>query len=548
MTTAVSNSSTALAKERLLVLDVGTTGTRGVVFDLEGRLLGMSYREYRSHFLTPSIIDHDPQTWVDAVEAVVPEVLRQTNTPAGAVLAVAVTSQRATILPVDASGHPLASAILWQDKRTMQECRDIEETLGSQVVYARTGLRIDPYFSLPKILWFKRKRPDVYRATHRFLTVHDFIVNQLTGEFVTEWTQASRTMLFNIDTLQWDPELAEPLGLDVDRMPRAQPPGSIAGTLTGHAAARLGLPASVPVVMAGGDQQCAAVGLGVTQPGLAKVTTGTGSFVVAPVARPYRDPGGRVLCSASAIPGQWVLEAGIFTSGAVYRWVRDELSRAETSAAADLGLDPYDLLNLEAARSAPGAGGLIVLPHLAGSAAPYWNPLARGVIFNLALGHRRSDLVRAVLEGIALEIGKNLRIIEELIGSGTSGRALTEVRVSGGAVRSDLFNQIQADVYGLRVVPGRIEQATALGAAILAAAAVGVYPDVHEASRRMSTTDPVRAREPDPERHAIYREVGALHDAVYRALVDAGVYEKAEAVMRRLEQYQQRAPTRTATG
>ncbi|BDG62056.1 FGGY-family carbohydrate kinase [Caldinitratiruptor microaerophilus] len=536
MTSPTPAAPSAAGGARILAVDVGTTGTRAMLFDLEGRPHGMAYREYRSHFLTPSVIDHDPQTWLDAVDAAVPEVLRSTATPGEAIVAIAVTSQRATILPVDAAGQPLSPAILWQDKRTLEQCRQIEATVGPQEVYARTGLRIDPYFSLPKLLWFRQVRPEVYRQAHRFLTVHDFVVHHLTGEFVTEWTQASRTMLFQVDHFRWDEELAGRLGIDIERMPRALPPGSVAGTLTRQAAERLGLPASVPVVMAGGDQQCAALGLGVTRPGLAKVTTGTGSFVVAPVNRPYRDPQARVLCSASAVAGGWILEAGIFTSGSVYRWVRDELSVAETTAGATLGLDPYDLLNLEAARAAPGAGGLVVIPHFAGSAAPYWNPLARGVIFNLALGHRRADLIRAVLEGIALEVGKNLAIIEALVEAGDAGSGLREIRVSGGAVRSDLFNQIQADVYGRRVVPGKLEQATALGAAILAAAAVGAYPDVQTAAGAMSTVDPSRAREPDLRRHAIYQEIAALHDAVYRALADAGVYERAAAVARLLQE------------
>lgn len=515
--------------DTILALDIGTSGARAVLFALDGTPQGTAYREYRSHFRTPTVIDHDPQTWLNAVDAAVPEVLHQTGTAPESVLAVAVTSQRATIMPVDAEGRPLAPAILWQDKRTLPQCVQIEQTVGAAEIYARTGLRIDPYFSLPKLLWFQQERPELFRRTHRFLTVHDLVIHHLTGRFRTDWTQASRTMLFDVDHLRWDEELASRFGLDAELMPEALPPGAAAGGLTPEAAAWLGLRAGIPVVMAGGDQQAAAIGLGVIAPGLAKVTTGTGSFVVAPVGAPYRDPQRRVLCSASAVAGAWILEAGIFTSGSTYRWLRDELSAAERSSAAMLGLDPYDLLNLEAEQAPPGAGGLLVLPHFAGSAAPYWDPHARGVIFNLALGHKRSDLVRAVLEGIALEVNKNLAIIRSLA---AGGDGLIEVRVSGGAARSDQFNQIQADVYGSPVVPGQLEQATALGAAILAAVAVGAYPDVASACAAMARLDRGRTRAPDPARHRLYQEVGALHDAVYRALADAGVYEMAARIGR----------------
>jgi len=518
---------------RLLAIDVGTTGARAMLFDLHGIPHGMAYQEYRSHFLSPTIIDHDPATWLNAVDTVVPAVLQQTATPGESVAAIAVTSQRATIMPVDAKGNPLAPAILWQDKRTLEQCRQIEEAVGQAEIYARTGLRIDPYFSLPKLMWFREKRPDVFRQAYRFLTVHDLIINHLTGEFVTDWTQASRTMLFRVNEFRWDEELAERFGIDPARLPKALPPGTVAGTLTSAAAERLGLPKGVPVVMAGGDQQSAALGLGVTKPGYAQVITGTGSFVVAATAEPYRDSQARVLCSASAVAGAWIMEAGIFTSGSVYRWLRDELSTAEKVAAEWLGLDPYDLLNMEVAQSRPGAGGLVLLPHFAGSAAPYWNPLAKGVVFGLTLGHRRADLVRAVLEGIAIEVSKNLETIARLMSDQTE---LQEIRVSGGAARSDLFNQIQADVYGRRVVPGKLEQSSALGAAILAATAVGVYPDVHAASEAMGSLDFSRVREPDPGRHELYQEMIALHDAIYRALKDAGVYEQAAAVARKVQE------------
>lgn len=541
-----SGAKTLSGTARLLAVDVGTTGARAMLFDVQGRPIGMAYQEYKSRFLAPSVIDHDPETWISAVDTVIPAVLQDTGVQGADVAGVAVTGQRATVMPVDKAGRPLAPAILWQDKRTLEECRIIEEAVGSEEIYARTGLRIDPYFSLPKLLWFKRHRPEAYRECFRFLTVHDLIVHHLTGEFVTDWTQASRTMLFRVNTFEWDGELAERVEFDIRRMPEALPPGSVAGGVSKAAAERLGLVAGTPVVVAGGDQQCAALGLAVTRPGLAKVTTGTGSFVVAPVAQPHRDPRARVLCSASAVANAWILEAGIFTSGSVYRWVRDQLSAAERTAADGMGLDAYDLLNLEAARSRPGADGMVVIPHFAGSAAPYWNPLARGVIFNVALGHSRGDLVRAVLEGIALEVNKNLSAIAALMagagggagqdGAGARAGVFREIRVSGGAVRSDLFNQIQADVYGIPVVPGKLEQATALGAAILVSAAVGVYPDVHAAAEAMSTVDPSRTRQPDPKRHELYRELGALHDAVYRALSRAGIYEKAAEFASRIQE------------
>jgi glycerol kinase len=520
--------------ERILVIDAGTTGTRAAVFDLSGRLLGVAYREYKSQFLSPIAIDHDPATWLDAVGTTIPEVIQRTATKPESCLAVAVTGQRATVVPVGADGEPLAPAILWQDKRTMKQCHEIESRVGSDAVYARTGLRIDPYFSLPKLMWFHQERPDVYRTARFFLTVHDLIIHHLTGQFRTDWTQASRTMLFDIVRFQWDADLARACEFDRAKLPEALAPGSVAGRLTAATAARLGLPQGLPVVMAGGDQQAAAVGLGAIHQGVATATTGTGTFVIAPVEAPLWDPQRRVLLSASGSAGQWILEAGIFTSGAVYRWLREALAcEGPTEATHERGDDPYEQLNTLAGQAPLGAGGVIVLPHFMGSAAPYWNPDARGVIFNLTLSHRTQHLARAVLEGMTIEIGKNLAIIETLLrgnGSATADPGLTEVRVTGGVTRSSLFNQIQADVYGCRVLPGKVTEATALGAAILAAVALGGHADVPSACEAMTGVDTERAQEPDPRRHAAYRQLTTLHDAIYRALAQGGIYEIAAAM------------------
>lgn len=517
--------------ERILVIDAGTTGTRAAVFDLSGRLHGVAYREYKSRFLSPIAIDHDPATWLDAVDATIPEVIQRTSTTPESCLAVAVAGQRATIVPVGAAGEPLAPAILWQDKRTVKQCQEIESCVGSDAVYARTGLRIDPYFSLPKLMWFHEERPDVYRTARCFLTVHDLIIHHLTGQFRTDWTQASRTMLFDIVRFQWDTDLARACGFDESKLPETLAPGSVGGRLTAAAAARLGLTQGLPVVMAGGDQQAAAVGLGAIHQGVATVTTGTGTFIVAPVSAPLWDPEHRVLLSASGSAGQWILEAGIFTSGAVYRWLRETLVREGSMGTTHgRGDDPYGHLNELAGQVPLGAGGVLVLPHFTGSAAPYWDPDARGVIFNLTLGHRTQHLVRAVLEGMTIEAGKNLAIIEALLygnGSPTADPGLAEVRVTGGVTRSSLFNQIQADVYGRRVIPGKVMEATALGAAILAAVAIGGYADVPSACAAMSGVDTERAQEPDPARHAAYRQLTALHDAIYRALAQSGIYKTA---------------------
>jgi xylulokinase/glycerol kinase len=400
--------------------------------------------------------------------------------------------------------------------------------MGSEEIYVRTGLRIDPYFSLPKLLWFRDTMPEIYWRARYFLTPHDFIVHQLTGQFCTDWTQASRTMLFNISRFEWDADLAGAFGVDIGKLPPISAPGTVVGTIGRGAAHRLGVSQGLPVVLAGGDQQAAALGLGALRQGQIAVNSGTGSFITAPLAEPLWDPQRRVLLTTAASGKSWLLEAGVLTSGAVYRWMRDVLAGYSTGRAAEA--DSYDQLNRLASQSRVGANGLLVLPHFAGSAAPYWDPVARGIIFNLTLAHSTADVVRAVLEGIAIEVGKNLSIIEALLDATrapTGKTAIREVRVGGGVARCDLFNRIQADVYGCRVIPAEIDESTSLGAAILAAVAMDIYPDVEAAYVGMHASNLVAGHEPDPNTHAAYQEISRVHDTVYRALALSDVYSLA---------------------
>lgn len=510
----------------IMVLDIGTTGGRVILYDSAGEVHGMAYREYSSVLHASNVIDHDPATWLEAVQEGIKQLNLENPELMQRVLAVSITTQRATIIPVDLQGIPLALAISWQDKRSVRESKEIEERIGRDVIYARTGLKIDPYFSLPKILWFRNNKPEVYERAAFFLTVHDYIVHALTGEFKTDWTQASRTMLFNINDFVWDQEIAGQMNVDLGKLPEAHPTGTIAGAVTAAAAADYGLREGLPVVMSGGDQQCAAVGLGAIHPGIVKVTTGTGSFVVAPVQHPVRSAEQKVVCSASAVPGQWIIEAGIFTTGSTYRWLRDFLSSGGS----------YDLLNEQAELSLPGAGGLLHIPHYAGSAAPYWNPNAAGVLFNLSLGSKKSDVVRAYLEGICFEVNKNLKIIDALLSEEKEPGhiKITAVHVSGGLVRFDLFNQIQSDIYGLVVIPNKNEQATSLGAAIIAYTSLGVYSNLDEAHKAMEQLDRKRMKTSDRSMRELYKEMSELHHDIHEALNHADIYNRAKNLVNRL--------------
>ena len=317
-------------------------------------------------------------------------------------------------------------------------------------MYRRTGLRVDPYFSAPKMMWLREERPEIYAAAEKLIGVQDYVVYLLTGAYVTDWSQACRTMLMNISSFSWDKDMLKISGISAAKLPELRPPGSTAGSLDGAMAKATGLAAGIPVIVCGGDQQCAALALNILRPGYAEANTGTGSFVIAYSEAPQFDDECRTLCSAAAVPGKWIAEAGIFNTGSVHRWFKEQFYPE--------GEDAYALMNKEAAESPVGANGVMMLSHFEGSAAPYWNPLAKGVFFNLSLGTRRSDMVRAILEGIALEIGHNLSLIENLV------KNISMVSVAGGLVAFDLFNQIQADAFNKTVIRYDNSEASSLGA------------------------------------------------------------------------------------
>ncbi|HID91432.1 TPA: xylulose kinase [Candidatus Bathyarchaeota archaeon] len=505
--------------EYLAAIDAGTIGERTMIFSEDGEIVAWKYMEHPSHYPRQGWVEQDAREWWRCTCKTARAALREASakgvTP-GMIAAISVTNQRETIVPVDDRANPLRRAIVWQDRRTVPQCDWIRENVGAGRIYDITSLTIDPYFSAPKIGWIKEHEHDIYRRAHKFLLVHDYLIAKLTGAFVTSWDNASRTMLFDIKSFDWSDELLEEIGIDAEKMPEPRPSGEKIGEVGRGAAEETGFVEGTPVVCGGGDQQCGAIGVGVIRPGRIKATTGTGTFILTFLDRPSLDPRKRVLCSCHAVPGKWVQEASMFTTGAIYRWFRDHFGYIERTAAEGLGIDPYEILNDEAAMAPAGSRGILVLPHFMGAGAPHWNPHARGVIVGLMLSHSRRDLIRAMLEGIALEIRKNIEVMREL------GIPVREMRVTGGATRNPVFNQIQADVCGLPVLRGRVEESTALGCAILAGVGVGVFRDIPEATSRM-----VRIAErydPIPEHQRAYERLYGIYRRVYDALEGAGVY------------------------
>lgn len=497
-----------MSAELILTVDLGTTGCKALLFDKGGQIVASAYEEYGILHPRPDWAEQDPRAWWHAVCRTIGRLAER-----GRTIAVSVTSQREGIVPVDESGHPLSNCIIWMDKRSIPQCDVISEKMDESVLFGITGLRLDPAFSLTKLLWIRQHQPHIYSAAHKFLQAEDYILAQLSGEFVTEHSIASRTMLLDVRQRRWSEDIMNCFDIDAALLPRLLEPGTPLGTLRGEVADGLGLPREAVVVTGGGDQQCNAVGAGAVERGSASVGVGTATAPSVTIDTPIFDPRMRVPCCCAAVPEKWEFEPPIWTTGALLRWFRDEFGREEITVANERGVDPYEVLTGEAATVPPGAEGLIALPYFMGAGAPHWNPLAKGAFLGLSLGHTRAHVIRSLMEAVAYEVLVNVESIEEL------GWPLDTLYMTGGGSRSTLWQEILCDVTGKRVVLPSTGDTPSLGAAVLAAAGVGLHSSVHEAAEAMT-----RARgehEPNSERHALYRDYYGVYREAYRGLTPA---------------------------
>ncbi|MHA2153414.1 MAG: xylulokinase [Candidatus Thorarchaeota archaeon] len=496
--------------EIVLAIDAGTTGVRSMFFDNTGTVLGRAYSEYASYFPSPSSVEQESDDWWTHSCRTIKQALSETGLDPEHVIGISVTNQRETIVPIDEDGQALRRAIVWQDRRTVPQCDWIEKELTQDAVYSTTGLTVDPYFSAPKILWIKQTEEPTFKKTHKFLLVHDYLVFRLSDELVTDFSNASRTMLFDIRKAAWSEKLLDGMGIPKEKLPMTVEPGKQVGELTSTASKETGLKEGTPVIAGGGDQQCAALGIGVVREGRLKSTTGTGTFLLAHSRTVRLDPGLRVLCSRHVVPDSFVIEASMFTTGSVLKWFRDTLGVEEVSSADERGVDPYDVITEEAGKIPPGSEGVVHIPHFVGAGAPNWNPYARGIFAGLALGHTRAHIIRAILEGVSYEIRTNVEVMREL------GLPSREVRVTGGAARSETWMQIQADVLRTPVIRTQMEEATAVGAAILAFNGVGVFKSVSQAAEEMvQTLEPL---EPTKETLKVYQNGYKTFKSLYSAV------------------------------
>jgi glycerol kinase len=457
----------------ILSLDQGTTSSRAILFDHEGQIAGVAQREFAQHYPRPGWVEHDPEEIWSSQQGVIGEVLGSVGARGSDIAAVGITNQRETALVWDrATGKPIYPAIVWQDRRTAQQIDGLKERGLEDLFRERTGLVLDAYFSASKIAWILDNVPGARGRAEAgelmFGTVDSWLIYRLTRGacHVTDVSNASRTLLFDIDRLQWSDELLEVFKIPRSLLPEVKPSSAV------YASASLteGGP-QVPLAGIAGDQQAATFGQACFDAGQGKNTYGTGCFMVLNTGSERIESRSRLLSTVAwqrSDSVTYALEGSIFIAGAVVQWLRDGLGIISDSA---------EVENL--ARSVPDSGGVYLVPAFSGLGAPHWDQYARGTIVGLTRGSNRAHIARAALDSIAYQVSDVVRAMEQ-----DRGKPLTELRVDGGAARNDLLMQFQADLLGVPVIRPRIVETTALGAAYLAGLAIGFWSGLDEISRQ----------------------------------------------------------------
>ena len=454
--------------KHILALDQGTTSSRAIVYDDRIRALASAQKEFTQHFPKPGWVEHDASEIWESVLSTAREAIAKSEVSPNEIAAIGITNQRETIVVWDRkSGEPVHRAVVWQDRRTADYVVSLREGGKEPLIQQRTGLLLDPYFSASKLHWILRQIPDGHaRAAAGELaagTIDSWLIFKLTGgrEHVTDVSNASRTMLMNVRTGKWDPELLALFDIPAAILPRIVPTSGELGVADPE---HLGAP--IPIGSAAGDQQSALFGQLCTKPGLVKCTYGTGCFMLVFPGADAITSSNRLLTTVAwkigDLPLQYAIEGSVFMGGAAIQWLRDGLGIIQSAPGVN-----------ELAARVPDSGGVVLVPAFTGLGAPYWDPSARGTLLGMSRGTTSAHIARATLEGIAFQVADLMSAMEK-----DSGRKLSILRVDGGACASDLLMQIQADLLGLTVERPRNVETTALGAAMLAGLGAGIWKDI----------------------------------------------------------------------
>ena len=461
----------------LMGLDVGTTGVKAMAFTPEGKVLARAYREYRELYPKPGWVEMNPNGIWRFTREVIREVSLKTKKDPIKALSLSVLGEAVT--PLGKDGKPLCNSITSIDKRSVEEARWLEETLGKEYLFQRTGMPAHPSYTVSKILWIKNHRPDIFEKTWKFLLYEDFILYKLGFEPVIDYSLAARTMAFDIHTKTWSGEILQKSGIDKSLLARALPSGEVLGKISPKIAKELGLSLDTVAVLGGHDQPVNALGAGIIEEGKATDACGTAECVTC-VSSKLNLSASKLTYNYPAYPhvieDKFVTIAYLYTAGALLKWYRDNFAYEEKKIAEREKKDIYEVIT-EQVEDKPSS--LLLLPHFVGSGTPWLDPSSKGALIGLTLQTKPKDIIRAILDSVGYELRVNLEFLEK------SEIKVDELHAIGGGAKSQEWLQIKADITGKRFISLEISEAGCLGAAILAGKSIGIYTSFEEAIQKL---------------------------------------------------------------
>jgi xylulokinase len=506
-------------KKYLIGVDVGTTGAKAMVLDLEGNVIGGGYGEYGCDYPKPDWVEQNAEMMILEIFKACRTAVETSKIDPNEIISVGFSTQRATFGFVDANGNMINNRFYgWQDNRAASVIPYMNSVIDAETLYKKTGMPVTPTFSLEKVVWVMKNDPEVYEKAALIVQMPEYVMHRFGVEgFKCERTNACCSGMIDVHTLEWAEDVLDAFGIDKNKLPELVDPGVKIGEVTAEVAKLTGIPAGTALCTGTGDQQCAALGAGVVEDGNASLTLGTAGLLVVGSKRPMlEDESGFLMVPSSGALGTYELEGIQLGAASSYRWVRDVLCQTEKALGEDIGVDPFVLMDHHIQHSQVGSNGLIFMPYLTGSGYPYWNPQAKGCFLGLNFDNNRSDMVRSVMEGITLE---SKDMYEKMKATGVT---MNRLSITGGATKSEAWRQIIADMFGIEINVLKVPDATIVGAAILGGVGAGIFEDVPEGVDKLVNF--VETIQPIEENVKRYNEAYDVYSKTYAALNSGGVF------------------------
>jgi xylulokinase len=489
-------------RQYVLAYDLGTTGNKAVLVDEQCRLVASAFHPYDTFFPFDKAVEQDPWDWWLSVRHSTHELLQRSGVIPKTIAGISFSGQMMACVPLTQGGEPLGRALIWADMRSSAQAQRLITNVGAHRIYELVGNRANASYSAAKMMWVKEHEPERFQRTYKFVQPKDFVAMRMTGRFVTDYSDASGTNLFDLSALQWSPEMLAAAGIDVDLLPEAVPATTVVGGLTSSAADELGLVQGIPVVIGGADGACAAAGAGVSEPGTIYQYMGSSSWLGSVTKMPILDDQARIFNWVHVVPGLYAPTGTMQAAGASFQWLRTVLGISDNDMS-------FERMEEMARHSPPTAKALIFLPYLMGERSPIWDASARAAFVGLQMHHQTADLIRAVMEGVALNM-------KGILDAFTEVRSYDAIRLIGGGAKSRLWAQILADVYGVPMaVPNVVGEATAMGAAVTGGVGVGLFSNFNVIAQSIGDE---RLISPSVERHRRYNQWQPIYESTYQAL------------------------------